>query len=94
MLKRLMLSLTFAAGLLLLAPPPQAEASSWGRSSGSDEPALTWGSGWRSHRRWRYHWRRKRSRVPELDASTAGSAMVLLLGGVAYIASRRRDEDA
>ena len=93
MLKRLMLSLTFAAGLLLIAPAPQAEASSWGWSSGGEQPALTWGKGWRSHRRWRY-WRRKKNPVPELDASTAGSAMVLLLGGAAYIASRRRDEDA
>jgi len=31
--------------------------------------------------------------VPELDPSAAGSAMVLLLGGVAYMASRRREED-
>jgi hypothetical protein len=31
--------------------------------------------------------------VPELDPSTAGAAMVLLLGAVAYIASRRRDEE-
>ena len=31
--------------------------------------------------------------APELDPSAAGSAMLLLLGGVAYIASRRRDED-
>ena len=30
--------------------------------------------------------------VPELDGTVAGSAMVLLLGGVAYIASRRRDD--
>lgn len=28
--------------------------------------------------------------VPELDMKVAGSAIVLLLGGVAYIASRRR----
>ncbi len=32
-------------------------------------------------------------RAPELDPSAAGSAIVLLLGGVAYIASRRREED-
>jgi hypothetical protein len=31
--------------------------------------------------------------VPELDPSAAGSAIVLLLGGMAYIASRRREED-
>jgi len=30
--------------------------------------------------------------APELDPGAAGSAMVLLLGGVAYIASRRREE--
>jgi hypothetical protein len=31
--------------------------------------------------------------VPELDPSSAGSAMILLLGGMALIASRRRKED-
>lgn len=31
--------------------------------------------------------------APELDATVAGSAMVLLLGGVAYLASRRRKDD-
>jgi hypothetical protein len=31
--------------------------------------------------------------TPELDPSAAGGAMILLLGGVAYIASRRREED-
>ena len=34
-----------------------------------------------------------RAGVPELDPSAAGGAIVLLLGGVAYIASRRREED-
>jgi hypothetical protein len=32
--------------------------------------------------------------VPELDATAGGAAIVLLLGGVAYIASRRREDDA
>jgi hypothetical protein len=32
------------------------------------------------------------SSVPELDMTVAGSAIVLLLGGVAYIASRRREQ--
>jgi hypothetical protein len=31
--------------------------------------------------------------VPELDPSAAGSALVLLLGGVAYVTSRRREDD-
>lgn len=30
--------------------------------------------------------------IPELDTTVAGSAMVLLLGGVAYLASRRRSD--
>lgn len=30
--------------------------------------------------------------VPELDMTVAGSAIVLILGGVAYLASRRRRE--
>jgi hypothetical protein len=30
--------------------------------------------------------------APELDPGAAGSAMVLLLGGLAYFASRRREE--
>lgn len=32
--------------------------------------------------------------VPELDAGVAGSAVVLLLGGVAYLASRRREDSS
>ncbi|MGB8330019.1 MAG: hypothetical protein WCE62_07810 [Polyangiales bacterium] len=31
--------------------------------------------------------------VPELDPTAAGGAMILLLGGLAFIASRRREED-
>ena len=30
--------------------------------------------------------------VPELDLTVAGSAVVLLLGGVAYMVSRRREQ--
>jgi len=32
--------------------------------------------------------------VPELDPGVAGSAIVLLLGGVAYLASRRREDSS
>ena len=35
----------------------------------------------------------KSSGAPELDATLAGSAIVLLLGGVAYLVSRRREDD-
>lgn len=83
MLKRLMLSLTIAAGLLLLAPAPEADASNWGWNKRKQN--RHWVKKWRK-------WRGKRS-VPELDPSAAGSALVLLVGGVAYIASRKREED-
>jgi hypothetical protein len=29
--------------------------------------------------------------VPELDGKAAGSALVLLIGGIVYLASRRKD---
>jgi hypothetical protein len=32
--------------------------------------------------------------VPELDPGAAASAIVLLLGGVAYLASRRREDSS
>ena len=32
--------------------------------------------------------------APELDPMAAGGAMVLVLGGVAYLSSRRRGDDA
>lgn len=32
------------------------------------------------------------SSVPELDMNVAGSAMVLILGGVAYLSTRRREQ--
>lgn len=95
MLKRLMLGLSLAATLLLLAPVSQADAS-W---SG-------WWSRWRSQRRHhvqRHHHRRghhargahhrRTAHAPELDPGAGGSALVLLVGGVAYIASRRREDD-
>ena len=34
-----------------------------------------------------------RASAPEIDANLAGGAMVLLLGGVAYLASRKRSDD-
>jgi len=33
------------------------------------------------------------SSVPELDMTFAGSSVLLLLGGIAYFAARRRDEE-
>ena len=80
-MKRLLLSLSIVIGAWVLSPTPEARAWSWGWSSSED-----------SSRHYRHHYG-THAGVPELDPSAAGSAMVLLLGGIAYIASRRREED-
>lgn len=81
-MKRLLMVLSLAFGILLVAPAPEA-AAWWGWSSSSDDGG----------HHWRHRTHRDTSGVPELDPSAAGSALVLLLGGVAYIASRRREDD-
>ncbi len=83
-MKRLLLALSLVIGVWALSPTPQAEAE---------------GRGWHKARQTqKRQMRHRRDRgghaVPELDPSAAGGAIVLLLGGVAYIASRRREEDA
>jgi hypothetical protein len=82
-MKRPLMVLSLAFGILLVAPAPEA-AAWWGWSSSSDDGGHHW---------WRHRTHRDTSGVPELDPSAAGSALVLLLGGVAYIASRRREDD-
>jgi hypothetical protein len=81
-MKRLLLGLSIVIGAWMLSPTPEADAErGWNKSR----------HGQRHHVRRTHH--RSRAGVPELDPSAAGSAMVLLLGGVAYMASRRREED-
>jgi hypothetical protein len=75
--KRLLLGLSIMIGAWMLSPTPEAQAWSWS---------------WHTHDRQCGHSGGGYG-VPELDPSAAGSAMVLLLGGMAYIASRRREED-
>ena len=91
MLKQLIMGLTLTAGLMLLAPVSEADAS-WG----------SWWSNWwsqRSEKIEQYKARKASSQttssgsVPELDPGAAGGAIVLLVGGVAYIVSRRREEE-
>lgn len=77
MMKRLLLVLSIAIGTLLLSPAPEADAR--GRSQ-NRQPK-------------RHQAPKKSHAVPELDPSSAGSAVALLLGGVAIVASRRRKED-
>jgi hypothetical protein len=83
-MKQLFIVLSIAFGLLLFAPVVSVQADSDSGSAASDADsgsavAVSSGGG--------------RS-VPELDRTVAGSAMVLLLGGVAYLASRRRRDDS
>jgi hypothetical protein len=86
-MKRLFVVLSLAVGILLVAPAP--EASAWGGWSSSSDS--------QQHHARRHHQHRRSSKtvktgVPELDPGAAGSALVLLFGGIAYIASRRRED--
>jgi len=83
-LKNLLTTTMLSASFLLLSPVAHAQASSgwWSRvRSWWQDLMASWesnggGSG---------------SAVPELDPSAAGAAIAVLLLGVAYIASRRRE---
>jgi hypothetical protein len=77
-MKNFAVVLSLVIGAWVLGPTPEAHAWSWGSWGGGDYHHGGDGDG---------------HSVPELDPSAAGGAMVLLLGGVAYIASRRRKDD-
>lgn len=105
MLKRLMLVLSLVASLSLVSPVSDAEASSGIESSWSFSSRSVggWSFSWSSIISWLKSTFGSPSSgsttpsngaaVPELDPSAAGSAMVLLIGGVAYLTARRREED-
>lgn len=83
-MKQLFVVLSIAFGLLLATPVVSVQAdsdsvSAWSDADSGSAMAVSSGGG---------------HGVPELDGTAAGSAMVLLLGGVAYLASRRRRDDA
>lgn len=83
-MKRLLLALSLVVGAWVLSPTPEAEA----------EGRRGWHKARQTQQRHMRHRRYKGGHaVPELDPGAAGAAIVLLLGGVAYIASRRREED-
>lgn len=102
MLKRLVLVLSLVIGLSVVAPTAEASASplfenSWSWSSQS----VGWGWSWSDVVSWFRNTFGSGSStapsngaaVPELDPSAAGSALVLLIGGVAYLTARRRKEE-
>jgi len=80
-MKRLLLALSVVIGAWMLSPTPEAEARGWHGKRHAQRRQV----------RVRHH--KAGNAVPELDPSAAAGAVVLLLGGVAYIASRRREED-
>jgi len=83
-MKRFIFILSLVVGAWMLSPTLEGEALSWSTSTAkakNDKVKKV---------------KKPKSggvSTPELDPSAAGGAMILLLGGVAYIASRRREED-
>lgn len=79
-MKHWFLGLVMAVGFLLMAPAVDVQAGSDSDGGSDSGVAVAPGGGGFG--------------APELDSTVAGSAMVLLLGGVAYLVSRRRNNDA
>jgi hypothetical protein len=83
-MQRLLLAFSLIIGAWMLSPTPEVEAQ--GRRGWYKSRQI-------QKRQMRQRRHMSRHAVPELDPSAAGGAIVLLLGGVAYIASRRREAD-
>jgi hypothetical protein len=83
-MKRFIFILSLVVGVWILSPTLEGEALSWSTSTAKAKNDKV-----------------KKDKkpksggfsTPELDPSAAGSAMILMLGGAAYIASRRREDD-
>lgn len=97
-MKNFGLVLSLVIGSWVATPTPVAQASwlgdlwsSWWNSGGSAK-VERYKARVERHKKLKKH-KKNHAAVPELDPSAAGGAMVLMLGGVAYIASRRREDD-
>jgi hypothetical protein len=92
LMKRLAVVLSLVVCTWMLTPTPKAQALSW-----SSWWSSWWSNSEKTSKRSQGNEGRRGSNagsaVPELDPSAAGSAMVLLLGAMALIASRRREDD-
>ena len=88
-MKNLIFILSLVIGAWMLSPTPEAQA--WSRSNNGNNG--NHGNGNNGNHGNGNNGNHGKTGVPELDPSAAGGAMVLLLGGMAYIASRRREED-
>lgn len=99
-MKNLLVGLSLVLGVFFMTPAPVAHAWSWssffgGESSqdyGRHSRSQKWEQGSHSSGSHDSYTRSRGSSVPELDPSAAGSAIVLLLGGVALFLSRRRED--
>jgi hypothetical protein len=96
-MRKLLAVVLLSMSLFLVAPVSSVSADHGWRT----ESSWSFSSFWAKVRSWFSSWGsgswgsgsgRSATAVPELDASGAGSAIVLLVGGVAYIASRRRED--
>ena len=88
-MKHLLVGLALVLGVMFVTPTPTAHAWSW-------SSFFSWGkkSDKKYKKKWRYYKKEGTSKnVPELDPSVAGSSLVLLVGGVAYVMSRRREDE-
>lgn len=101
-MKHWIIGVSLVLGVFFIAPTPVAHAWSWGSIFGkSSQDHGKRGHHGKRAKRWNYGQSHKGSRsgvdnrsgVPELDPGAAGSAVVLLLGGVAYVLSRRREQE-
>lgn len=96
-MKHWIIGVSLVLGVFFIAPNPVAHA--WSRGSFFGKSSQNQGKhhqrGSKARKQWNYgkSATRSNSAVPELDPGAAGSAVVLLLGGVAYVLSRRRDEE-
>ena len=97
-MKHLLVGLSLVLGVMFITPTPVAHAWSWSSFFGG-KSSKDRGSKRYKVRNYKKSWdapsvRRGGRSVPELDPSAAGGALVLLLGGVAYVMSRREEDDA
>lgn len=83
-MKRFLLGLSLVIGAWTLSPTPGADA---------DTDANSWHKARRAEKyQVRVRPQKRGFGVPELDPGAAGGAIILVVGGVAYLASRRRKE--
>lgn len=98
-MKHFFLATALAVGLALASPASIALADSGGGSWSGWSSLVSWWNSFKANFFSGSHgWSGGGSgsgatAAPELDPSVAGSAIILVVGGVAYIASRRREQE-